>query len=86
MKSRLKFTYKVISNGKTVAKCQTRSIRRFFHRTRSIKWQNGQSVYLQVNYGKGINNQGKTVPFYNEGEYTTKEELIAALNAFTERE
>ena len=86
MKSRPNFTYKVIKNGKTAAKCQTHSIRRFFHRIRSIKWQNGQSIYLRVNYGRGINNQGKTVPFHNEGEYTTKAELTVALNAFTERE
>jgi hypothetical protein len=68
------------------AKCQTHSIRRFSHRTRSIKWQNDQSVYLRVNYGKDINNQGKTVSFYNDGEYQTKAELIAALDAFIERE
>ncbi len=86
MKSRPNFTYKVVRNGKTVAKCQTHSVRRFFHKTRSIKWQNGQSVYLRVSYGKGLNNRGEKVQFYNEGEYTTKEELIAALDAFTERE
>jgi len=86
MKSRQIFTYKIIRNGKEVAKCQTHFIRRFSHRTRSIKWQNGQSVYLRVNYGRGINNQGKTVLFCNEGEYTTKAELVSALNAFTERE
>lgn len=75
MKSRLNFTYKVTRNDKVVVKCQTRSIRRFCHRIRSIKWQIGQSVYLRVNYGDG---------FHNDGDYQTKSELLEALAAFTE--
>jgi hypothetical protein len=76
MKSRLNFTYKVTRNDKVVAKCQTHSLRRFCYRIRSIKWQDGQSVYLRVNYG-GV--------FHNDGDYRSKSELLEALSAFTEK-
>ena len=85
MKSRLNFTYKVIMNGKGVAKCQTHSIRRFCRKVRSIKWQNGQSVSLRVNYGKALNNFGEMVAFHNDGDYQTKSGLLEALSAFTEK-
>jgi len=86
MKPRLNFTYKVIRNDKITAKCQTHSLRRFYHRIRTIKWQKGQSVYLRVNYGKALNNRGEITTFHNDGDYQTKGELLGALAAFTEKD
>jgi len=85
MKSRPNFTYKVTRDGTVVVKCQTHSLRRFYHRIRSIKWQNGRSVYLRVNYGKSLNNQGRVAAFYNDGDYQTRGELLRALATFTEK-
>lgn len=85
MKSRPNFTYRVSRNGRMVAKCQTHSIRRFYHRIGTIKWQDGQSVYLRVNYEKALNNWGAITAFHNDGDYQTKGELLEALAAFTEK-
>ncbi len=85
MKSRPNFTYKITRNGTVAVKCQTHSLRRFYHRIRSIKWQKEQSVYLRVNYGKALNNRGKIAAFYNDGDYQTRGELLEALAAFTEK-
>jgi len=86
MKSRPNFTYKVTRDGTVVVKCQTHSIRRFYHRIRTVKWQKGQSVYLRVNYGKALNNRGEITTFHNDGDYQTKGELLGALAAFTEKD
>lgn len=85
MKTRSNFTYKVKLNNRVVSKCQTHSIRRFCNRIRLVKWQNGQSVYLRVYYGMGLDNWGKMTAFYNDGDYETKVELLKALSAFTEK-
>ena len=79
------FTYRVIKNGKSIEKCQTHSIRRFFNKIRSLKWQNGvEKVYLRMNYGKRKCVSGCVCSFYNDGEYNTKKDLFFALSAFTE--
>lgn len=83
--NRPNFTFKTIENNGVVQRCQTHSKRRFCHRLASIKWHLGYSrVYLRVSYGKGINNLGQEVNFYNDGEYDNQEDLTSAFNAFTE--
>ena len=84
-KNKPNFTFRVIKNSKTIDKCQTHSKRRFYNRIRTIKWKEGvEKVYLRVSYGKGLDNYGKVTNFYNDGEYTTKNDLLFALSAFTE--
>ena len=83
--NRLNFTFRVEKDGKVINKCHTHSIRRFYHRIGTINWQSKPSkVYLRVSYGRGLNNFGKMANFYNDGDYTTKHDLIFALKAFTE--
>lgn len=80
------FTFRVIKNGKTIDRCQTHSKRRFNNRIRTINWQNRPlKVYLRVSYGVGEDVFGKMVNFYNDGEYETKNDLLSALSAFTEK-
>lgn len=66
-----------VSKGKTEDKLGTHSKRIFLKKIRSIKFtESNLKVYLRVNYGKGLN---------NEGEYETENELWQAFKAFTER-
>lgn len=84
-KNRLNFTYRIVKNGKTIQRYQTHSKRRFYNRMRTINWKDKPSrVYLRVSYGKGLTNFGKKETFYNDGWYKNKQELLFALNAFTE--
>lgn len=84
-KTKLNFTFRVIKNGKAIDGYETHSKRLFYKKIRTLKWKKGvEKVYLRVYYGKGIDNFGKVVDFYNEGEYTTKKDLLFAFSAFTE--
>jgi hypothetical protein len=84
-KNKLNFTFRVIKDGKTIQRCQTHSRRRFYDRIRRINWQNKPfKVYLRVNYGKQMCNQGCVCSFHNDGVYETKQNLLAALSAFIE--
>jgi hypothetical protein len=66
----------VVKRGFKEQRYDSSSIRRFKNHISTIKWQNQDfKVYLKVNYGKG---------FHNDGFYQSKEELLFALDAFTE--
>ncbi|MDO8570003.1 MAG: hypothetical protein Q7R97_00260 [Candidatus Daviesbacteria bacterium] len=83
--SKLNFTFKVVKNGKIIDRCQTHSKRRFYNKLRTINWQNKPlKVYLRISYGKRECNLGCLCSFYNDGEYETKQDLMKALEAFTE--
>lgn len=83
----MNFTYKVVRNGKEIDRLRTHSIRRFLSHLRTINWCNGRpSVYLRVSYGKHIDNFGKFVTFYNDGDYENKDDLWQAFEAFTEKD
>jgi hypothetical protein len=70
-------TLKVIRNGQTVQRCQTRSKRRFYNSVSRINWRDTPlKVVLRVNYGDG---------FFNEGEYISKRDFDLALKAFLEK-
>ncbi len=85
MKSKLNYTFRVIKDGKTIVRCQTHSKRRFNNRIRTINWQDSPlKVYLRVSYGKRECNLGCICNFYNDGEYDTLQDLMEALEAFTE--
>jgi len=85
MKSQLNYTFRVIKDGKTIDRCQTHSKRRFYNRIRTINWQDSPlKAYLRVSYGKRECNLGCLCSFYNDGEYETKQDLMKALEAFTE--
>ena len=85
MKKKPNFTFRAIKNGTVVDRCQTHSIRRFYHRIRTIKWQTGiETVCLRVSYGKSLDIFGKMTNFYNDGDYKNKNDLLLALEAFVE--
>lgn len=85
MKNKPNFTFRVIKNGKTIARCQTHSKRRFYSRIRSINWRNKPlHVYLRVSYGRCLSVRKKIESFYNDGVYDNKRDLLATLRAFTE--
>jgi len=85
MKSQLNYTFRTIKDGETIDRCQTHSKRRFYNRIRMINWQdNPLKVYLRVSYGKMECNLGCICNFYNDGEYDTQQDLVEALEAFTE--
>ena len=86
-KNKLNFAFHVTKNSKVIDKYRTHSKRRFLKRIGTINWKEGvEKVYLRVSYGKGLNAFGKVTTFYNDGEYNTREDLLSALTAFTERE
>ena len=83
----MNFTYKVINNGKVIDRCQTHSKRRFYNKIRTIKWGNRHvSVYVRVSYGKHLSSRNKLEPFWNDGVYKNKKDLMLALGAFTEKQ
>ena len=55
---------------------------RFIQRIKAVGWV---KCFIRVEYGMGIDQDGKKVMFYNEGEYTSrKEALSVAQKAFNE--
>lgn len=81
----MQFTVKAYENNRMTHIMRTHKLRRFLKKIRSIKWQNSSIfVYLKVDYGKFIDNFGKRTTFYNDGEYTNKENFWMAFNAFME--
>ena len=85
IKNRLNYTFRVVKDGKTIDRCQTHSNRRFYNRIRTINWQDSPlKVYLRVSYGRRECNLGCMCNFYNDGEYETSQDLMKALEAFTE--
>lgn len=79
------FTLKVLKNDREIDRYQTRSKRRFLNRIRTINWRNKPfEVYVRVYYGKEESVDGKIVPFWNDGYYETKKDLMLAVSAFLE--
>lgn len=86
-KNSINLTFRVIKNGKMIQRCSTHSIRRFRNKIGTINWEDRPlKVYLRVSYGKYKDCFGKMSDFYNDGYYTTKRDLIYALQAFTEKD
>jgi hypothetical protein len=84
-RSKQNYTFRVLKNCQAIQRYQTHSKRRFYNQIGTINWQDCPlKVYLRVSYGRGEDAFGKTVAFYNDGTYETKEELLQALEAFTE--
>lgn len=81
---KLNFRIKVIVNGKTTTDSLTHQKRRFLRKIRTINFQNGQMVYIRINYGVLKDNFGKSTNFYNDGYYDNYRDLIRAAEAFTE--
>lgn len=83
----MNFTLKVYLKNRAIQRVRTHSIRRFINHLRTINWQNnGISVYLRISYGKQKDYFEKTITFYNDGWYETKNDLWHALNAFKEKQ
>lgn len=81
----MNFTFKVIKNGWVIERVKTHSNRRFLNRIGTINWRNNPlKVYLRVNYGKMMCNQGCVCSFYNDGWYENKEDFWLAFQAFKE--
>ena len=78
-------TLKVLKKDGTVYKYARRSKRAFFAGVRSFPAQNARKYFLRVYYGKGETAWGKNQELLNEGEYSTKKDLLFALRCFTER-
>jgi hypothetical protein len=83
--NKLNFVLKVTENGKVVDMYRSRSIRRFYNKIRTIKWQKPHcSYYLKISCGKLLSNFGKYENFWNDGVYYNEADFMLALNAFTE--
>lgn len=83
----MNFTLKIYKNSREVQRVQTCSRRRFLKKTRTINWQDSPlKVYLRINYGKHKDNYGKTINFWNDGEYSNRADFDMALQAFMEEE
>ena len=57
-------------------------IKKNTHFFRIVSSENFKKAYLKVRYGKKVNCFMKKVEFYNDGNYSNKEDLIYAFNAF----
>lgn len=80
------FTIKIYQNSKIIKKVLTHKRNRFWRITRTINWENSMfTVYVAINYEKFLDNHGKYTMFYNDGEYTNREDFLLAINAFLEK-
>lgn len=71
--SALKISLKLIKKNGNSYTYHTGKVRRIYS---IVSHENFSQAFLKVDYGKGLN---------NSGFYPTKEELLFALKAFTER-
>lgn len=74
---RVSYRIKLVNGDTTVENTYSAKKRRILNRIRGHTWQNG---YLRVSYRVGDNEIGK-----NEGHYTTEDDMIAALFAFSDQ-
>jgi len=83
-KNNYNFTLRLYNKkGKLVSITRTHKIGRLANAIRRANFRITHSkAYLKVNYGKHKDNFGKIVPFINEGEYTTKTDLLQAWRIF----
>jgi len=87
IKQQRKYSLKVSYNGQIIQRYQTRSVRRFLKKIRTINWEKlNIEVYVKVSYGKKKDVHGKLVTFYNDGVYDSKQDFIQAINAFLEND
>lgn len=75
-KTRLSYGVKLLKNGEVVLDTHSRSKRRILNRIRALPWENG---FLRVSY----RNEGGEIGD-NKGEFSSEEELVTALFAFSE--
>lgn len=80
----MNYTLIIKSHGQKVQRVSTHSFRQFYRHLRTIKWQNGISSYLCVSYGRANDVFGQYRTFYNDGIYTNENDLLQALQTFTE--
>ena len=73
--------YLVKANGQ---RYETTSIRRFLNHVRTIRWLKSTVAHLRVSYGKDKDYKGHWQNFYNDGDYTNKQDFTLALKAFLE--
>lgn len=74
-----KIKLKITSLSGKVKRYHTTKKNRFYS---IIRRENFKNAYLKVRYGKKVNCFMKKVEFYNDGNYSNKEDLIYAFNAF----
>ena len=65
----------------TVETYHTHRTKRFYAIVKAEKFQ---KAYLRVWYGKFKSNNGRNIDFYNDGDYSTKTELINVFKDFLE--
>lgn len=74
-----------LGNGEVISYSGTRKSQ-IMLKLKAVPRQNAVKKYwLKVIYGKALDNYGKMETFDNEGEYTTREDLLRTLKIFTER-
>lgn len=79
------YTLKIF-HGQKEERVETKSIVRFLRRVRLINWsESNLRVYIRVSYGKQKDNYGKLTTFYNNGDFTNRQDFELALNAFLEK-
>jgi hypothetical protein len=62
----------------------TKKIKRLYHFIHSHPENDSTTYFLRVSYGQAVDSQGDRARFENEGEYSQKQDLIYALQCFTE--
>ena len=79
------FTIKIYQDHKLVTKVLTHKKRRFLKKIRSINWSDSLiKAHVKASDGYFPDNFGKSMEFYNDGDYTNKSDFWLAVDAFLE--
>lgn len=82
----MKFTLKIVKNGKIAQRSFPKNKRRFLKIVRSIKFKSSLlKAYVKVDYGRFPDIHGTLVNFYNDGDYCNRTDLLQAVYAFLEK-
>jgi len=80
-----RWTIKIYNQDKLIARKEYHTLTGASKLSNKIKWDKDTRVYLRVFYGKHLTNENKMAGFFNDGDYTNKEDYKLALDAFSEK-
>lgn len=75
----MKIKMRLTKNNGEVKWYRSGTIRRFLSRLTHDQFE---KAYVWVGYGEQLDNHGKLIKFFNDGEYINKQKATQALRAF----
>lgn len=74
----------IINQSNKLKKLGTRKLKKLYHFINSQSESETTTYSLRVSYGQGFDSYGRLTQFENEGAYSNKQDLVHALQCFTE--